>query len=98
MVNRAKHLITGVVILVVIVGGIFIIPKTTMWDRFTKDIKSNVTGLNRTVKIYTYNGELIAEYEGDDVLVDDGNGGTITVMVNGKRITLANVSVIIEEK
>ena len=98
MNNRAKHFITGIVILAVIVIGIVVIPKTTMWEKLTKDIKSNVTGLSRVVKIYTYSGELIAEYEGDDVLVDDGQGGTITVMVNGKRITLANVSVIIEEK
>ena len=98
MNNRAKHFITGIVILAVIVIGIVVIPKTTMWEKLTKDIKSNVTGLARVVKIYTYSGELIAEYEGDDVLVDDGQGGTITVMVNGKRITLANVSVIIEEK
>ena len=35
-------------------------------DRFVTDIKSDVgDGLNRTITVYTANGDLFAEYEGN---------------------------------
>lgn len=69
----------------------------TTIDKFKKDVESKTKGLHRVVKVYADNGELISEYEDENMLVTDGDGGTIQIDFQGKRITFCNVSVVIEE-
>lgn len=68
------------------------------WRRGLKDIGSSIGGLNRTVKVYSHDGDLINEYEGRiDIEVND-YGNKVKFDLNGKRIIINNAIVIVEEK
>ena len=59
-------------------------------DRFVTDIKSNVgDGLNRTITVYTANGDIIAEYEGK-IDIEESEGGYVKFDLNGKRYIYYN--------
>lgn len=59
-------------------------------DRFVTDIKSDVgDGLNRTITVYTANGDIIAEYEGK-IDIEESEGGYVKFDLNGKRYIYYN--------
>lgn len=64
-----------------------------------KNIKADVSGLERKVEVYSMDGStLLREYEGK-ILVTDGDGGTITIEeYGGKKHTFCNATVIVDEK
>ncbi len=66
-------------------------------ERWGKDVHSDLSGgLNRTVNIYSYNGNKIAAYEGKiDVDIDDS--GRVKFDLNGKRYIYSNALVEIIE-
>ena len=82
--------IIGLILLSVMVG-------CTAWNSFKKDFESDTKGLHRIVKVIAMDGTIIETYESKNMRVEDGQGGTIILDFNGKRITIANASVIIEE-
>jgi len=60
------------------------------WDRAVVDMKSDIGGgLNRTINVYTADGELMATYSGkiDLEMVD---GGYVKFDFNGKRYIYYN--------
>lgn len=60
------------------------------WDRAVTDMKSDINGgLNRTIKIYTANGDLMAEYNGK-IDIDMNDGGYVKFDYNGKRYIYYN--------
>lgn len=60
------------------------------WDRTVTDMKSDINGgLNRTIKIYTANGDLMAEYNGK-IDIDMNDGGYVKFDYNGKRYIYYN--------
>lgn len=60
------------------------------WDRMKTDIKSDVSGgIQRTIKIYTANGEIMAEYEGK-IDIETSDGGYVKFDYNGKRYIYYN--------
>lgn len=62
----------------------------TSWDRMKTDIKSDVNGgIQRTIKIYTANGEIMAEYEGK-IDIETSDGGYVKFDYNGKRYIYYN--------
>ena len=62
----------------------------TSLDRFVTDIKSDVgDGLNRTITVYTANGDIIAEYEGK-IDIEESEGGYVKFDLNGKRYIYYN--------
>ena len=65
------------------VGGAIFFAGTQAGQAMIKSTKSNISGMERTVRVYTANGDLIAEYEGQFNILDD-NGG-IMFEVDGKR-------------
>lgn len=71
-------------------------------DSAVKDHESEITGLDRVVTVYDHNGKVIREYEGMIRTKPSGgkDTGTNAVIfeVDGKRISLYNVDVVIEEK
>ena len=69
----------------------------TSWERFNKNVESNTKGLHRIVKVVSMDGTIIETYESKSMVVTDGDGGTITLDFDGKRIVLCNSQVIIEE-
>ena len=59
-------------------------------DRFVTDIKSDVgDGLNRTITVYTANGDIISEYEGK-IDIEESEGGYVKFDLNGKRYIYYN--------
>lgn len=66
-------------------------------DRGWKTLGSDLGGgLYRTVKVYDYNGNLLAEYEGK-IDIEEAES-KVFFDVNGKRIIIYNAIVITEEK
>lgn len=67
------------------------------WNRFKKNVNSDVGGgLYRTVNVYTYDGKLIATYEGKLDLQE--NEGKVLFDLNGKRYVYYNALVEVIEK
>ena len=67
-----------------------ILSSCASWDRAVTDIKSDFGGgLNRTIKVYTANGDLMAEYSGK-IDIDMNDGGYIKFDYNGKRYIYYN--------
>ena len=63
---------------------------TESWDRAVVDAKSNWTGgLNRTVTVYTANGDVIAQYTGK-IDIETSEGGYVKFDLNGKRYIYYN--------
>lgn len=60
------------------------------WDRSVTDFKSNVGGgLDRTVTVYTANGDVIAEYKGK-IDIESSEGGYVKFDFEGKRYMYYN--------
>ena len=60
------------------------------WQRFKTDVKSDFSGgMQRTIKVFTANGDLLAEYEGKiDLSANDG--GYVKFDFDGKRYIYYN--------
>ena len=68
----------------------FNISGCSSWDRLVVDVKSDVDGgLNRTINVYTANGDLIAQYHGK-IDLDINEGGYIKFDFDGKRYIYYN--------
>ena len=83
-------------ILVVVTVLILVVTSLTgcaTLSRGVTDIKSEFgNGLYRTIKVYTYNGELIATHKGKiDIEISDG--GKVKFDYNGKRYIYYNCTI-----
>ncbi|MCP1306499.1 DUF5052 domain-containing protein [Paenibacillus tyrfis] len=94
-------------ILTVILAAVLItlLPACESRDRPVKTWSSEQNGgLERTMKVYSHQGQLLATYEGkfDIQSNTDQNGGTtgskILFDLNGKRHIIYNAIVIVDEK
>ena len=66
-------------------------------SRAGKDISSDFGGgLDRTVTVYNYNGEVIATYTGT-IDIEEGEGGKIKFDLDGKRTIIYGGIVIAQE-
>lgn len=80
-----------IVIILAIIGGVFLMRSST--QRAIKDLQSEYTGgLNRTVNVYSYNGEKLATYNGKIDLAEHSDG-TVKFDLNGKRYMYYNAVV-----
>ena len=60
------------------------------WERFKTDMKSDMSGgLNRTINIYTADGELMRTYTGK-IDIEEKQGGYIKFDFDGKRYIYYN--------
>lgn len=69
---------------------VFALTGCATFDRFKTNVKSEVNnGLERTITIYTANGDVITQYEGKiDIKANDG--GYVLFDYKGKRYTYYN--------
>ena len=71
---------------------------TASCEREFKSCQSDFSGgLHRVVNIYTYDGQLIATYEGL-IDIDDNTNGSIMFDMNGKRYVYYNAIIEVIEK
>ena len=89
-----KKLIVGIVLI-----GIVLVTATgcMSFERGMKDLGSNMSGLDRTVKVYSYSGELLQTYKGRFDISEGSDGTKIKFDLDGKRIMIYNAIVIVEE-
>ena len=60
------------------------------WNRMVTDVKSDFAGgMQRTIKVYTANGDLLAEYEGK-IDLSSNKGGYVKFDYDGKRYIYYN--------
>ena len=97
--NKTKLLATGIVISILLVSATILYFNTTAsGTRALKTQQSNFDGgINRTVKVYDYTGNLITEYEGK-IDVSFENNRVLFDDENNKRHVIYNGIVIVDEK
>ena len=66
--------------------------------RFLKSLDSNVNGLNREVIVYDNKGDILKTYTGQIDIQENNYGNKVLFDINGKRMTIYNAIVIVEEK
>lgn len=66
------------------------VARSASWQRMVTDLKSNFSGgMQRSIKVYTANGDLLAEYEGK-IDIDSNSGGEVKFDYDGKRYIYYN--------
>lgn len=84
---------------ILLILGTTALVSCTGWQDNFKDFESDTFGLQREIKVYSYTGQLLTTYKGNKVRISYDTGGKRTiVLLDGKRITIDNATVIIEEK
>lgn len=70
-------------------------------ESFQREMKTTVSeftgGLNRSAKVYSSDGDLIAQYEGKFDVQSSEFGNKVLFDVDGKRVVIYNAIVIVEE-
>ena len=67
-------------------------------ERWSKDVESDLSGgLERTVTVYTANGDVLKTYEGK-IDLESTEGGIVKFDLNGQRIMYYNCYVEVIEK
>ncbi len=89
-----KYFFGGLLVLAIGAGGMFMLPES--WKRSLKDKKSAWIGIERTVFVYSHNGDKIREYKGKIDVTTQNN--RILFDLKGKRVIIHNAITIIEEK
>ena len=88
--SNLKKYIPLICLCIAIIIIVIIIFRTASCQRQLTDIKSNFTGgLERTINVYTANGDLIATYSGK-IDLDTNEGGYVKFDYNGKRYIYYN--------
>ncbi len=98
---KKRLLLTSVVLLALtLIGGCNVwYWNTESGQRVVKDWKSNnVGGLNRTVEVYTQDGELLKSYTGKIDVQNNDYGNKVLFDLDGKRYVFYNAVVVVEEK
>lgn len=88
-IKRNIKIIVLIIIIFMLVFGITMCAvKSESFRRFRTDLKSEFNGLERTITVYTADGEIIAEYKGRiDIEESDGK---VLFDYNGKRYIYYN--------
>lgn len=89
--GRVLTVILGIAVIVAILLGMFWwFNNTASGQRALTDQKSELAnGLERIVRVYTANGDIIAEYEGI-IDIEGNDGGYVLFDYQGKRYTYYN--------
>lgn len=82
-----KKIVLVVIVLALVIGSM---TGCASLSRVVTDVKSDVGGgLQRTITVYTANGEVIAKYEGK-IDIQESDGGYVKFDFNGKRYIYYN--------
>lgn len=92
-----KNIITLLAMFIIAIAMLLGLTGCSSWDRTIKNWNSDLSGgLDRTVNVYTYNGEKIATYEGKiDLQTSESK---VLFDLDGKRYVYYNAIVEVIEK
>lgn len=76
-------------IFALLVGMLWLFKNTASGQRALVDQKSNLDGIERSVTVYTANGDIIAEYKGK-IDIETNDGGYVKFDFGGKRYIYYN--------
>lgn len=96
-----KRIITRIIVIISMFAVLMLCSCTEGCARSCKDMDSNFNGgLNRTVRVYDINGNLVAEYEGKFDIETDNETYMLWDDEMGKRhiIYYSTFNIIIDEK
>lgn len=92
------YIIPAAIMLIVIGIGLFSAFGSQSTKRWFKSLQSEYTGgLNRTVTVYDNNGNVLREWNGKIDLEESTYGNKVLFDLDGKRKTVYNAIVIVEE-
>lgn len=93
-----KMIGTVAMVLMIGLGIVACCMKSASFNRMVKDVKSDYSGgLDRTVTVYTADGEVLKTYEGK-IDLESTEGGIVKFDLNGQRIMYYNCYVEVIEK
>ncbi|MFD1708878.1 hypothetical protein ACFSCZ_19625 [Siminovitchia sediminis] len=96
---KRAGMIGSLLFIVLAAGSIIWYFNTASGQRAVKNVISDTTGgMERVVKVYSEDGQLIEQYEGKIDIQDTEYGNKILFDLDGKRIIIYNATVITEEK
>lgn len=79
-----------ILVITLVAAILFAMTGCASWDRAIKDIKSDASGgMNRTVTVYTADGNVMAVYKGK-IDLESTEGGIVKFDLNGKRYMYYN--------
>lgn len=87
------HVLIAIALLAVIISALC---GCTRIEQTRKQLQGEFTGIPRRIELYSFNGEKLKEYQGNQTLIDFKENNTI-ILVDGKRVIATNVIVISEE-
>lgn len=95
--RRKKRIIAGSTVIVAI-AFIAIMVSSQSFQRFLKDIRSDYAGgINRTVTVYDYSGNMLEQYKGK-FDVEYKSDGSIKFDLDGKRTIITGGIIINQEE
>lgn len=95
-----KNIITVLATIIIVIVILLGLTGCSSWDSALKDFESEASGgLERTVKVYSQTGELLAEYEGK-INIEYDESRVIFQIDRDKRIAVYSdtATIIVEEK
>ena len=88
-------------LLLVVLTGVTLVFATGCTESFQREVKNMTSeymgGLKRTAKVYSSDGDLIAQYEGKFDVQSSEFGNKVLFDIDGKRVIIYNATVIVEE-
>ena len=76
-------------VVALLIGMLWFFKNTASGQRALVDQKSNLDGIERSVTVYTANGDIIAEYKGK-IDIETNDGGYVKFDFEGKRYIYYN--------
>lgn len=91
--STSGRILTAVIcillVIALLVGMLWFFNNTASGQRALVDQKSNISGIDRTITVYTANGDVIAEYSGI-IDIETADGGYVKFDFEGKRYIYYN--------
>lgn len=87
-----------IIIWVCIAATLFLITRCERCSQVFHSYGSAITGLDRTVTLYDYQGDTVQTWEGDLNVVSDKGTQEIYFDINGKRTVIYGGIVVVQEK
>lgn len=94
-----KSILLGIVVFFLLMIFIAVFVNRASFQRALKSLSSEYSGgLQRTVTVYDYNGNVIETYEGKIDIEESDNDGKVKFDLDGKRTIIYGGIVVVQEE